>query len=112
MLKINLLPPYIYEGAKRRNVLVLWVVILIAVIGAFAFGKIRLDSDAKDWNDKTAAIDANANKADSTQSMANSIRQRNATTKAKADFVASSNKYNVETYPPLLDNVNRYTINK
>src|ERR1700687_526807 len=105
MLKINLLPPYIYEGAKRRNVVVLWVLILIAVIGFAAFGKIRLDNDTKSWNDQTEAIDANANKADQTQAKANSIRSLNATTKAKADFVTNSTKYNVETYPPVFDNV-------
>ena len=112
MLKINLLPPYIYEGAKRRNVLVLWAVILLGVIGGSVYGKIFYDGLKDELQKKIEATEPTAKKADDTQAAATSLIAKTATLKQKADFVRNALIYNQETYPGVFDNVNMYTINK
>src|SRR5438093_9256143 len=100
MLKINLLPPYIYEGAKRRNVVVLWSVALIAVIGGLIFWKTKLDAEAADWVAKTNAETSDATRADNTAAETGRVNGANAALKAKRDFVKSGREYNQNTYPP------------
>lgn len=112
MLKINLLPPYIYEGKSRRNFVILWVVVLAAVIGGFIFWKTTLDAEATRITKAKDDMEPTAKRADDAQALANSINQRIALTKAKADFVRNALRHNRETYPTVYDNVRDYTISR
>ena len=68
MLRINLLPPYIYEGNKRRNVTILWLVILAAVVGGMVFAKLQIDAATEARRQETESLLPNADLADRTQS--------------------------------------------
>src|ERR1044071_6445160 len=112
MLRINLLPPYIYEGAKRRNVYVLWVVLLLTAIGGLVFWKIQLGNEADRIARDTDALKPAQTEAKSTQSKADAIVASNAALKTKAVFVQNAKKYNTEVYQPLLGSIGNYTITR
>ncbi|MGC8667600.1 MAG: PilN domain-containing protein [Chthonomonadales bacterium] len=112
MLRINLLPPYIYEGAKRRNAIVLWSVIVALVIGGAVFGKVQLDKKAQQIKEDTAALQPQQAEAKQTQAKADAINTEIASLKAKADFVRDALHYDVDTYPTLFNNVRDYTISR
>ena len=109
MLRINLLPPYIYEGNKRRNVTILWLVILAAVVGGMVFAKLQIDNATEARRQETEALRPNADLADRTQNEATAIEQANAALKAKADFVKLASEHNASTYPTLFDNIRNWT---
>lgn len=109
MLRINLLPPYIYEGAKRRNVTVLWVVILLAVIGGLVFAKMNIDKETQNWKDEEGKITQRANDADRMAQDATTINGQSATIRGKADFVRNAQKHDTTTYQEVLTNIARYT---
>lgn len=110
MLRINLLPPYIYEGAKRRNAIVLWSIIVLLVIGGAVFGKVQLDQKAQQIKKDTEALQPQQAEAKQTQAKADAINTEIASLKAKADFVRDALHYDTDTYPTLFDNVRDYTI--
>jgi hypothetical protein len=109
MLRINLLPPYIYEGAKRRNVTILWVVILLAVIGGFVYAKMGIDGETAEWKRKEAEITDKANQADQMAAQAATIRNESAAVRGKAQFVNSAKEYNTTVFQGVLTNIARYT---
>ncbi|MBM3494249.1 MAG: hypothetical protein FJX72_08010 [Armatimonadetes bacterium] len=110
MLRINLLPPYIYEGAKRRNVTVVWVIILLAVIAGFVFGKVQIDNQTAALNSEKESLTPNADKADRLQAQANSINGESQTIRDKRDFVKNARLYNSTTYQPVVYNIRDYTM--
>ena len=108
MLRINLLPPYIYEGAKRTKVTILWVVILLAVIGGMVFGKVSIDKQTQEFNDRAAATEPAAKEADDKAALAQTIQARSAEIVKRATFVRDSQKY-TDTYPTVFRSIVRYT---
>jgi hypothetical protein len=112
MLRINLLPPYIYEGSKRRNVYVLWVVLLLAAVGGLIYWKVQLSNEAERIAQATRDLEPTAKKADDTQTKATNLIASNAALKAKADFVRNSNTHDRETYQNVLGGINNYTITR
>jgi hypothetical protein len=110
MLKINLLPPYIYEGSTRKKVMALWAVIVLAVIGGFLFWKVTLDQQVEQINADRIAHEADANAADKAQADANNINAASAKVRDKAKFIGDARDYNVQTYPRLVYNIRDYTL--
>jgi Tfp pilus assembly protein PilN len=110
MLRINLLPPYIYEGSKRRNVTIVWVVILLAVIAGFVFGKVQIDGQTAALVAEKESLTPNADKADRLQAQANSINSESAAIREKRDFVKNARLHNSNTYPPVVYNIRDYTM--
>jgi hypothetical protein len=112
MLRINLLPPYIYEGAKRRNVVVLWAVVLAAVVGGFIFWKMQLAAEADRIAKMTQDETPDANLADNTQREADSITAANAVTRGKWEFVTQAKEHNSKHYIEVYDHVRDFTIDR
>lgn len=112
MLRINLLPPYIYEGAKRRNVVVLWVLVLAAVVGGFIFWKMKLAEEADRIAKETNDLEPTAAQADKYKTDANATIARNAVTKAKWTFVDTARGHNSKDYIEVFDHVRDYTISR
>ncbi len=110
MLRINLLPPYIYEGSKRRNVMVLWVVILLAVIGGFVFAKMQIDNQTAALVQEKDRLTPDADKADRLQAQANTINSESAAIREKRDFVKNARLHNSSTYQPVVYNIRDYTM--
>ncbi len=110
MLRINLLPPYIYEGAKRRNVMVLWVIILLVVIGGFVYAKMSIDGQTAALVEEKERLTPDANKADQLQAQADQVNQQSAEIRSKRDFVKNARLYNSTTYQPVVYNIRDYTM--
>jgi Tfp pilus assembly protein PilN len=110
MLRINLLPPYIYEGAKRRNVLIVWVLILLLVIAGFVFGKVQIDTQTAALVAEKERLTPDADKADKLQAQANSINTESQAIREKRDFVKNARQYNSSTYQPVVYNIRDYTM--
>jgi uncharacterized protein YxeA len=110
MLRINLLPPYIYEGARRRNVMILWVVILLVVIAGFVFAKVQIDGQTAKIVAETERLTPDADKADRLQAQADQINQQSAEIRGKRDFVKNARLYNSTTYQPVVYNIRDYTM--
>lgn len=111
MLRINLLPPYIYEGAKRRNVIIVWVIVFLAVIVGAMYYKSTIDAETKAMDEKAASLESKANTADANQQKADQVKQEGAVIVAKANFVKNARKHNEEVYPQLYHNIVAYTWN-
>ncbi|NLH99350.1 MAG: hypothetical protein GX446_07635 [Chthonomonadales bacterium] len=110
MLRINLLPPYIYEGSKRRNVTIVWVLILLAVIAGFVYGKVQIDNQTAAMNQEKENLRPDADKADRLQAQANSINSESQAIRDKRDFVKNARQYNSSTYQPVVYNIRDYTM--
>ncbi len=110
MLRINLLPPYIYAGKKKTRVIVTWVLALAFVLGGFGWWYVSLGNQAKDWDTQKAALDQKANDADRFLSEAGTIDQQSQGIRDKAKFVRDSLDYNAKTYPTVIYQVRDYTI--
>lgn len=109
MLRINLLPPYIYEGKKRRNVVILWVVALLAVIGGFIWWKTQLDAQAADFEKKKAEQEPLKAQKEENDQKTSAINAENAELKGKTDFITNSINHINTTYPPVFGHVKAYT---
>jgi hypothetical protein len=112
MLRINLLPPYIYAGKSKRNVTIVWVVILVAVIGGLLFFKSTIDAERDAFDKKAQELEPTAAKADADQLKATQVNTDSATIRAKRDFAANAVKHDQEVYPNLYRNVVMYTWNR
>jgi hypothetical protein len=110
MLRISLLPNYIYDRAKRRNVIVLWSVVVALIIVGFMSVKIVMDRKAARLAAAAAQLKPTADEATQTESKATSIQNASADIKTKADFVSSCRQYDMTTYPPVYHNIAEYTI--
>jgi hypothetical protein len=108
MLRINLLPPYIYEGAKRTKVTILWVVILLAVIGGMVFGKTTIDAETDKIKNDTAQQQPLKAEAEQKAAQAAEINRRSEQIRAKATF-ASTAREHANTYPQIYNSIVRYT---
>ncbi len=111
MLRINLLPPYIYAGKAKGRVTTLWVLILVAVIGGLFFFKTTIDAEKAAIDKKAQELEPTAKKADSDQLRANETNTASAVVRSKADFVGNAIKHDQEVYPNLYRNVVMYTWN-
>lgn len=110
MLKINLLPPYIYEGKKRGTVAVLWLVIVLVVAGACVFGKIYIDGQTAKVKSDTDAERPNMEAAQKAAKDAEAVASESKGILEKATFVRDAQKHASTTYPPLFRNIRDYTI--
>lgn len=109
-LKINLLPPYIYEGSSRKKVLGLWVVIIAAVAVGLIYWKTTLDAEAARIAQMTQDATPAKNEAQATQSRATAIENESAAVRGKYTFVSSALDHIDKTYPVVVDAVRKHTI--
>lgn len=112
MLRINLLPPYIYAGKSKGRVTALWIVILIGVIGGLLFFKSTIDGERDKAVKDASDLEPKAKKADDDAALATKVNTDSATTRSKADFARNSIKHDQEVYPGLFRNVVMYTWNR
>jgi uncharacterized membrane protein YgcG len=108
MLRINLLPPYIYEGAKRTKVTVLWVIILVAVIAGMVFGKVTIDKETEKIKADTATEQPKKAEVEQNEGETTKINTRSEATRTKATFVTNAREH-FNTYPTVYNSIVRYT---
>ena len=111
MLKINLLPPYIFEKRKIRRTAILFGV-LVACVAAGMFGwysmlaaKERdLNSEVLMWEQKAAEVKSLEDQAAAEEAKAPPI-------KSKVDFIENVMAYNL-AYPKLYEELAKYTYSR
>ncbi len=109
MLRINLLPPYIYEGKKRFRTAAVWALVVIFVIVGLMMFKSKIDGETADINAQATAKEPDATKADKYAKDASDTNAKSAVVRGKADFVSGAQKYDTTTYQEVVSNVARYT---
>lgn len=111
MLRINLLPPYIADGQKKKKVITGWTVGVIAVIALLLF---RLASANADLAAAKAREETAKTNQTEYQNIDGQIKKENdkaAKTKEKQDFIADAQKYN-NAWPAMLESVRNVTSNQ
>lgn len=110
MLQINLLPPYIYEGAHKRNVTILWgTIILLVIIGVVLF-RVKLGRDADRIASNTSALQNDAIASDAAKTQAAATIASTKDTKDKCDFIVAARDHDIQVYPSLFTNIANYTL--
>jgi hypothetical protein len=111
VLKINLIPKYIYEKRKARQLVILFVVLVLGV-GAGMFGwfavlnkqKQEITVQVADMEQKKAEVDALTAEAAAEEGKAPPMQ-------SKVSFVEGVMNYNNE-YPKLYEELSRYTYSR
>ena len=96
MLRINLLPPYVFDKQKKVKWVAGWVFAVLAVICGFLYWNnqvVHAQEEAQDEQAKANAFLADKKKYDDQTAAVNA---RIATTKQKQDFIAAAQNWNDE----------------
>lgn len=95
MLRINLLPPYIYEGKSKKRWIAIWSVAAAATVGAFLFYLTTVQNPALEAEKqrKDKATEAKGRYDGLVQDIQN-VETQIAETKTKQDFVGAAQVYN------------------
>jgi len=111
VLKINLLPSYIYEKRKVRQVMVLFAILVLGVAGGM-FGWISmLNKQKADLNMQVTDMEAKANEVKGIEAQAAAEEGKAPPMKNKVDFIEGIMAYNKE-YPKLYEELARYTYSR
>ena len=111
MLKINLLPPYIFEKRKIRRTAILFGV-LVACVAAGMFGWYgMLTAKERDLNSEVLMWEQKAAEVKSLEDQAAAEEAKAPTTKSKVDFIEKVMAYNL-AYPKLYEELAKYTYSR
>ncbi|HZT43739.1 MAG TPA: hypothetical protein VFA07_16350, partial [Chthonomonadaceae bacterium] len=108
MLRINLLPPYIFDKQKKVQLAVAWLVVIGIVVFLFVTWSSslagQLAAAQKDKDDATAL----QNTTNSTQTQIDDLNKKNAEITAKEGFIANAKTYN-DAWPDLYEQMRDLT---
>ena len=108
MLRINLLPPYIYDDIKKRNYMfVAAAIVLLAIVGC-GFVYMNAKAQEKIATDRLAEAKTQKEAFDGLEANIKSIQATAATVQAKSDFVATARTYN-DAWPKVYEDVRGMT---
>lgn len=108
MLRINLLPPYIYDNIKKRNYMfVAAAIVLLAIVGC-GFFYMNAKAQEKVASDRLAEAKTQKEKYDALEAKIKSIQATAAAVQAKSDFVASARGYN-DGWPKMYEDLRGMT---
>lgn len=98
MLRINLLPPYIYDKQKKIQLAAVWALGVAAVVVAFVLwiGSLNRDLEAATKEKETA--ESLKNKYTSLEGQIQKVQADNNATKQKQDFIRNARAFN-EAWP-------------
>lgn len=111
MIKINLLPPNIYEARTIKRLVALFAVILVLIVfaGVSYTAKLKKDTEAKKAEADMA--ESLTKQAQQYESQAQSIRSGIAPIQQKVEFFKAVQSYN-EQYPKLYEELTKFTYAK
>ncbi|MCX6381988.1 MAG: hypothetical protein NT023_21350 [Armatimonadetes bacterium] len=94
MLRINLLPPYVFDDQKKRNVMILWgsLTVVAAVAGVLWIQTSKAAAD-KSEEDNKVALDFQTQYT-TTDNKIKTVKDAVAVTKSKQEFVLNATTYN------------------
>ncbi len=111
MLKINLLPSYIYEKRKTRQTAILFVILVLGVAGGM-FGWITtLNKQKADMNAQVLQMEAQMNEVKAIEAQAAAEEGKAPPMKGKVDFIQGILNYNDE-YPKLYEELAKFTYSR
>lgn len=94
MLRINLLPPYIYDDLKRRNYMFVGGAICVAVIVGCGFWWMTAKGVQEEAQKRNEEAKTQKEKYDAEVAAIEKVKQGAADTQAKSDFVNNSRTFN------------------
>jgi hypothetical protein len=108
MLRINLLPPYIFDKQKKVQLAIVWGVVAAAAIALFVIWSSgvagRLDEEKKKLADATDA----KTQYDNVESQITDVNNKVAVTKSKQTFIADAKKSN-DSWPAVYEQMRDVT---
>jgi len=108
MIKINLLPPGIFEARVIKRLIALFAVLLILVIGLMSVWYVKINKDADAMKAKADQAEAYTREAQAWAARASEARAPIANMKAKCDFFDAVAKYNL-VYVNLYREIAKFT---
>lgn len=110
MLRINLLPPYIYDKQKKVKLAVFWAAIVAAALGAFLFWFVTLNKSLNDQKALQATAEEYRGKFEGVEAKINDEKKHRADIEARQTFIANAQKYN-NAWPAALETMRDVTAN-
>ncbi|MEN6372042.1 MAG: hypothetical protein ABFD64_08520 [Armatimonadota bacterium] len=111
MIKINLLPPGIFEARVIKRLIVLFSFIVVAIVAGCMYYTSTVNKATAGYKAETAIATDWKNKADAYKSQADSKIASIAPIDAKLQFVAQVDSFN-NVYPKFYENLAQYTYHK
>jgi hypothetical protein len=108
VLKINLLPPYIYERRKTRKVILAFSALFVAIVFALLTWWISISNKQKDLETRVAEAEMRAQQVLAIEQQRDVEKAKLPTIKAKVDFMDALMAYNLEA-PKLYEEIAKYT---
>ncbi len=107
MLRINLLPNYIYEGKKKNQVIAAWVLGIAACAGIYAFANIQANQKLDDQQKQLDEAKAFQTQYNDAEAKIGKVKEEVAVVRSKQEFVANAKTWN-GSYPRLYTDMRRY----
>lgn len=111
MLKINLLPKYIFDKRKVRQTAVVFVVLFVGVVAGMVAWHLSLAAKERDLRMQVADMQQKADEVKAIEAQATAEEQRLPVIQGKVSFIESVMQYNLE-YPKLYEELSKYTYNR
>jgi Tfp pilus assembly protein PilN len=111
VLKINLLPSYIYEGRNKMIALVGMIVLVLAVTAGMLYWNVQEKNKANALQIQVDAMEANAKQVSDLQAQVTAEQGRIPDVQGKVKFIEDLRAYNLG-YPALYEKVARYTYSR
>lgn len=108
MLRINLLPPYIHDAARRRQIIGAWVAGVIVVIALFGMKIAAISAELNKETERKNTADNLKTKYDALQGNIDKVKKDIAQTQEKQTFIANAKKFN-DAWPSTFDMVRDVT---
>jgi Tfp pilus assembly protein PilN len=108
MLRINLLPPYIYDKQKKVKYLVTWLAAVAVVLGVFLFWFVTLNKDLSDQRDLEAKATQLRTEFEKYDKDINGEKQARAQIEQRQTFIANAQKYN-DSWPAAFETMRDVT---
>lgn len=111
MLRINLLPKYIWERRQVKQAAFLFGVIFAGVVAGMVAWHLSLAAQQRDWTAQVADMQIKANEVKQIEAQAVAEEQRLPAIQGKVAFIEGIMQYNLE-YPKLYEELAKYTYNR
>lgn len=111
MLKINLLPPYIYEKRRVRMAALLFGVLLLGIVAAMMGWYVLLCAKQRQLAIQVADMEQKANEVRQLEAQAQAEEQKIPRIESKVDFIEGVMAYNL-MYPKLYEELAKYTYSR
>jgi len=111
VLKINLLPSYIYEKRKVKQTAFVFAVLFIGVVAGMVAWYLSLGAKQREMTIQVADMQQKANEVRQIEAQATAEEQRLPVIQGKVAFIEGVMEYNL-AYPKLYEELAKYTYNR